>query len=69
MGIDPIHHEDFEVPQVLSSALALDTATGVELDREPLPGTTVFSVGTTIGPDGAVYVPSFLGELFAFGPE
>jgi outer membrane protein assembly factor BamB len=49
--------------------VVLDSATGVELDREPLPGTTVFSVGTTIGPDGTVYVPSFLGELFAFGPE
>jgi outer membrane protein assembly factor BamB len=49
--------------------VVLDTATGAELDREPLPGTTAFTVGTTIGPDGTVYVPSFLGELFAFAPE
>ena len=49
--------------------VVIDTATGAELDRERLPGTTVFTVGTTIGPDGTVYVPTFLGQLFAYGPE
>lgn len=49
--------------------VVIDTSTGAELDRERLPGTTVFTVGTTIGPDGTVYVPTFLGQLFAYGPE
>jgi outer membrane protein assembly factor BamB len=47
----------------------IDTATGTELDREPLPGTTVFTVGTTVGPDGTACVPTFLGQLFGFHPE
>ncbi|HEX3006583.1 MAG TPA: hypothetical protein VHO90_03100 [Bacteroidales bacterium] len=42
---------------------------GRETDREPLPGKTLFSVGTTIGPDGYIYVPTFNGYLFAFKPE
>lgn len=46
--------------------LVLDTATGQELDRERLPGRPVFTVGTTIGPDGTVYVPSINGELYAY---
>lgn len=49
--------------------VVIDTTTGAVLDREPLPGTTAFSVGTTVGPDGTVYVPTFLGQLFAFRPE
>jgi outer membrane protein assembly factor BamB len=49
--------------------VVIDTATGDVLDREPLPGTTAFTVGTTVGPDGTVYVPTFLGQLFAFRPQ
>jgi outer membrane protein assembly factor BamB len=48
--------------------VVLDAATGAELDREPIPGTSVFSVGTTIGPDGTVYVPTIVGGLAAFRP-
>lgn len=48
--------------------VVLDTATGAELDREPLAGDTVFTVGTTVGPDGMVYVPTIRGQLFAFRP-
>jgi outer membrane protein assembly factor BamB len=48
--------------------VVIDTTTGEELDREPLPGTSVFSVGTTIGPDGTVYVPTIVGGLTAFRP-
>lgn len=48
--------------------VVVDTATGTELDREHLPGTTIFTVGTTIGPDATVYVPTITGELFAFRP-
>lgn len=48
--------------------VVLDTTTGAELDREPIPGTSVFSVGTTIGPDGTVYVPTIVGGLHAFTP-
>lgn len=46
--------------------LVLDSGTGEELDRERLPGRPVFTVGTTIGPDGTVYVPSINGELYAY---
>jgi outer membrane protein assembly factor BamB len=46
--------------------VVLDASTGEELDREPLPGTPLFSVGITVGPDGTVYVPSITGELYAF---
>jgi len=48
--------------------VVLDTATGAELDREAIPGASVFSVGTTVGPDGTVYVPSVVGGLAAFRP-
>jgi outer membrane protein assembly factor BamB len=54
---------------LLNDLVVMDTATGAELDRERLPGTTAFTVGTTVGPDGTVYVPTFLGQLFAFRPE
>lgn len=49
--------------------VVIDTTNGELLDRKPLPGTTAFSVGTTVGPDGTVYVPTFRGQLFAFRPE
>lgn len=51
--------------------LVIDTRTGAILDRERLPGTTVFTVGTTVGQDGTVYVPTIRGQLFAFraGPK
>ena len=48
--------------------VVLDARTGEELDREPIPGTSVFSVGTTIGPDGTVYVPTIVGGLAAYRP-
>lgn len=46
--------------------VVLDTGSGAELDRERLPGAPRFTVGTTIGPDGTVYVPTITGELFAY---
>lgn len=46
--------------------VVVDAATGEELDREPLPGTAVFTVGTTVGLDGTVYVPTIVGGLYAF---
>jgi outer membrane protein assembly factor BamB len=49
--------------------LVLDAVTGTELDREALPGSPVFTVGTTVGPDGTVYVPAVVGELYAFTPS
>lgn len=48
--------------------IVVDVLTGRELDREALPGKTVFSVGTTVGHDGYIYVPVFNGYLFAFRP-
>ena len=58
-----------DVGQFRNDLVVLDTATGAELDRDSLPGVTVFTVGTTIGPDGTVYVPSINGGLFAFRPD
>jgi outer membrane protein assembly factor BamB len=46
--------------------VVVDTADGTELDREPMSGTSVFSVGTTVGPDGTVYVPTIVGGVHAF---
>lgn len=48
--------------------VVIDTVTGDELDREPIPGVSVFSVGTTVGPDGTVYVPTIVGRLAAYRP-
>jgi outer membrane protein assembly factor BamB len=45
--------------------VVIDTATGAELDREHLSGTSVFSVGTTVGPDGTVFVATIVGGLHA----
>lgn len=47
----------------------VSTTTGEILDRVQFPGKTVFTVGTTIGPEGNVYVPGFGGNLFAFRPR
>lgn len=52
----------------VNELLVLDTRTGATLDREALPGETLFTVGTTVGPDGTVYVPAIRGQLFAFRP-
>lgn len=49
--------------------VVVDATTGAEIDRERLPGQTTFSVGTTIAPNGYIYVPTFTGVLFAFRPE
>jgi outer membrane protein assembly factor BamB len=46
--------------------IVADAVTGAELDRELLAIDSVFTVGTTLGPDGTVYVPSVDGWLFAF---
>lgn len=48
--------------------IVVDTRTGEQLDRERIPGRTLFTVGTTIGEHGAVYVPTINGKLFAFEP-
>lgn len=49
--------------------VVVDTHTGKVLDRLHFPGKTLFTVGTTIGGDGNVYVPGFDGTLFAFRPD
>jgi outer membrane protein assembly factor BamB len=53
---------------VINDLVVVDTSSGAELDREPLAGVTGFTVGTTVGPDGMIYVPTILGQLFAFRP-
>jgi outer membrane protein assembly factor BamB len=46
----------------------VDTRDGTVLDRDPLEGVSLFSVGTTLTPDGTVLVPTFAGTLHAFRP-
>lgn len=46
--------------------VVVDVRDGKVLARKPLPGISFFSVGTTIGPEGNVYVPAFNGRLYAF---
>ncbi len=46
--------------------VVLDRATGAEIDREPLPDTCVFSVGTSVGLDGTIYVATIVGGVYAF---
>lgn len=47
----------------------IETKSGQLIDREDLPGATFFTVGTTVGPEGNIYIPSFNGSLFAFKAE
>ncbi len=49
--------------------VVVDGHSGAERQRLPLPGATVFTVGTTVSVDGTVYVPSITGDLFAFRPH
>jgi len=46
--------------------LTIDTRTGEILDRDAIPGKPIFTVGTTLGPDGTVYVATILGEMHAY---
>ena len=48
--------------------VVVDTRDGSVLDRDPLEGVSLFSVGTTLAPDGMVLVPTFVGTLHAFRP-
>jgi hypothetical protein len=52
---------------VINELVVADTRSGAELERHRL-GLVGFTVGTTLGLDGTVYVPSILGRLFAFRP-
>lgn len=45
----------------------VDVKDGRIYDRNLLPGKPLFSVGTTIGSDGLVLVPTFNGYLYAYG--
>jgi outer membrane protein assembly factor BamB len=58
-----------EAGRFRNDLLVVDVCTGKELDRHALPGTTIFTVGTTLGHEGHVYVPTFNGILFAFKPK
>jgi outer membrane protein assembly factor BamB len=49
-----------------NDVVVLDTTSGAELDRAPIPGTSIFSVGTTVGPDGTIYVPTLNGRILAY---
>lgn len=46
--------------------VVVDTRDGSTLDDQAIPGSCVFSVGTTVGVDGTVYVPTIVGNLVAY---
>lgn len=50
----------------VNDLVVVDTSDGSELDREPIPGISIFTVGTTVGPDGTIYVPTINGRLHAY---
>ena len=54
------------LPNFTNDLVVIDTANGAELDRDPVPGTPIFTVGTTVGPDGTIYVPAIGGHLYAY---
>jgi outer membrane protein assembly factor BamB len=47
----------------------IDARNGKIYDRNPMPGKPLFSVGTTVGSDGLILVPTFNGYLYAFTEE
>ncbi len=49
--------------------VVIDTTSGAVLDREPIPGASILTVGTTVGLDGTVYVPTITGRLYAYRAE
>lgn len=57
-----------QAPNGAADLVVVDTATGTELDRHRLPGTSYFTVGTTVAPDGTVLVPTITGDLHAYRP-
>jgi outer membrane protein assembly factor BamB len=46
--------------------VVVDVRTGDVLDREPVPGPSIFTVGTTVAADGTVLVPTITGRLSAY---
>ncbi|NLE82468.1 MAG: PQQ-like beta-propeller repeat protein [Rhodococcus sp.] len=46
------------------AVLTFDTETGETLDEDTLPGAEGSTVGTSVGPDGEVVTPTFIGGLF-----
>ena len=47
----------------------VDVRDGRIYDRDTLPGKPLFSVGTTVGGEGTILVPTFNGYLYAFDKE
>lgn len=58
-----------QAPNFAADLVVVDTAAGTELDRHRLPGTPIFTVGTTVASDGTVLVPTISGDLHAYRPE
>lgn len=72
-GIAPVTRNDLAYATVArgegeNDLVVLEARSGRELERHPLPGRTLFTIGTTIDRNGVVYVPSINGRLFAFRP-
>lgn len=72
-GLSPITGNGLAYATVVAAdgtndLIVVNAETGEELDREHLPGRTIFTIGTTVDLDGTVYVPTIRGQLFAFRP-
>jgi hypothetical protein len=52
--------------QYTNDLVVLDTRTGAELDRAAIPGVSLLTVGTTVGQDGTILVPTITGKLYAY---
>jgi outer membrane protein assembly factor BamB len=49
--------------------MIIDVRTGEIYDADPLPGKPLFTVGTTVGNDSSILVPTFNGYLYSFGKD
>lgn len=50
----------------VNDLVVLDTDDGTELDRASIPGNSFLTVGTTVGQDGTILVPTITGRLYAY---
>jgi outer membrane protein assembly factor BamB len=64
-----ISYATVQAPNWAADLVVVDATDGTELDRHRLPGTPIFTVGTTVANDGTVLVPTISGDLHAYRPQ
>ena len=65
-AVDDLAIATVKVGTLAYDIVIMDVRDGTIYDRERLPGKPLFSVGTTVGKDGLILVPTFNGYLYAF---